>query len=144
MSWVKWLKGKPEDKPAATGAHSGAGNRRARRGGEAYSNEWVKVLEETAPDRDPNGTYTWELHPEADRPKAPAGIASGQPKSKSKPKEPFDTFTWELQENESAEDPWGLQQQETQAQAKKDADGVNPYDTGVFQRGWGTGRFDRR
>jgi hypothetical protein len=140
MSWVKWLKGKSvgqtpaADKPVVPRTAAPA----RRKGGEAYAKEWVKVLEETGPERDPGSTYTWELQPE----KAQGG---SKPASRpgAKPTEPYDTYTWELQEGDSPDDPWGLQKKEAEATAARKKDGVNPYDTGVFDASW-TGRFDQR
>ena len=59
--------------------------------------------------------------------------------------EPYDTFTWELQEGDTPDDPWGLQKKKDAAstQSRKQQEGGNPYDTGVFNASW-TGRFDRR
>lgn len=147
MSWVKWLKGKTDGAANATddtaAPRTGAPPRRSRKGGDAYAKEWVKVLEEASPERDPSSTYTWEL--QAEGPPQPVSPAAAAPtRKRSASQEPYDTYTWELQEGESPEDPWGLQKKEAEAvEAKKKRDGINPYDTGVFNASW-TGRFDQR
>jgi hypothetical protein len=122
--------------------------RTPRRGGDAYAREWVKVLEETGPGRDPNSTYTWELEPEATGqmrpPKSKRPPASRHP-AKERPKpavDPYDTYTFDLQEGDSPDDPWGLNKDQPPATSTR-KDGVNPYDTGVFDTTW-TGRFDQR
>lgn len=141
MSWVKWLKGdRPEQKgqmPEASPAGAArAPRRRGRR--DAYAREWVKVLEDTGSNRDPNATWGWELQAEG----LPQGASSpGEPGRRTlRPAEPYDTFTWELQQGESADDPWGLRQPAEAAPKKRD--GVNPYDTGMYAS-W-SGRFDKR
>ncbi len=144
MSWVEWLKGLTERLPGTEGESTATATRAPvrvrspRKGGDAYAKEWVKVLEETGPDRDPANTYTWELNTDATRPAAPA-------KKPSKPAapDPADTYTWELQEGDSPDDPWGLNQDPPPQQQVSKKDGVNPYDTGVFDATW-TGRFDQR
>jgi hypothetical protein len=148
MGWVNWLKGLAErpgdaadDKPARRAA---AGPRRGRKGGEAYAREWVKVLEDSTPGRDPNGTYTWELHAEDAPPAEPPQPASRAPVAKGrgqKADDPFDTYTWEVQETDDRDDPWGLKRDEPPKKVQRD--GVNPYDTGIFDASW-TGRFDKR
>lgn len=149
MSWVEWLKGMAERLPGGDGGDDRAPRapvkvRGPRKGGEAYAREWVKVLEETAPDRDPSSTYTWELNAEAG--KTGSGRAAPQRKGAqpAPAQDPFDTYTWELQESDSPEDPWGLKKTgETPAPKVSKQGGVNPYDTGVFDATW-TGRFDQR
>jgi hypothetical protein len=140
MGWVKWLTGKSAAEPAAKPVPPPKPAARPRKGGEAYAGEWVKVLEESAAERDPGGTYTWEL--QTDGLPQPASEA-GRPRRKPAPTEPYDTFTWELQEGDTPEDPWGLQKKEAEAATAKKQEGINPYDTGVFDASW-TGRFDRR
>jgi hypothetical protein len=148
MSWVEWLKGLAERLPGADGeATAGVTRapvrvRKPRKGGDAYAKEWVKVLEETGPDRDPANTYTWELHTDKTKPAARGVSTLTKPAKPAQPADPFDTYTWELQEGDSAEDPWGLNKAPpTENHSKKN--GVNPYDTGVFDATW-TGRFDQR
>ena len=145
MSLVEWLKGLTErrdgdagDAPAKT--HAQARPRRARKGGEAYAKEWVKVLEENGSARDEFNTYTWELKPDG-RGTASAGTKPGR-KTEQPATDPFDTYTWELQETDSKDDPWGLNKDPAPAKPAQ-KDGVNPYDTGVFDASW-TGRFDQR
>ena len=144
MSLVDWLKGltdRPEEGvDDGAKAQRPAGARPQRKGGEAYAKEWVKVLEEAGPGHDPFNTYTWELGAEA-----PAGAPAPQGESKPRPNasaEPGDTYTWELQEG-PADDPWGLKKEEAPEKPTKKSEGVNPYDTGVFDATW-TGRFDQR
>ena len=142
MSLVEWLKGLTERAPGGAGdaparARGAARVRGPRKGGYAYASEWVKVLEESGPDRDPFNTYTWELKPDATGPVPPAPKPGKKP-----PTEPFDTYTWELQEGDSRDDPWGLKKDPALAKPAQ-KDGVNPYDTGVFDANW-TGRFDER
>lgn len=150
MGWVNWLKGlagsdaAPAARPATRAA---AAPRRGPRGGEAYAREWVKVLEEARPgERDPNATYTWELNageppPVAAAPARPAGPA---PKGRAgRADNVYDTYTWEIQETDDREDPWGLKRDEPPKPEPK-RDGVNPYDTGIFDPGQWTGRFDQR
>ncbi len=144
MSWVEWLKGLAERRPGAADAaeepRKPARVRPPRKGGDAYAKQWVRVLEDTAQGGDPSNTYTWELNAasETGRSRRPAA-----PKKASSAKtDPFDTYNWELQEGDSPDDPWGLNKTAPpQAVTKKD--GVNPYDTGVFDATW-TGRFDQR
>ena len=148
MSLVDWLKGLTDRAPGAD--HSGgsakprgpAKARRPRKGGEAYAKEWVKVLEESGPDRDPFNTYTWELKPDATGAVPPRQPKPGKQPAKAQPTDPFDTYTWELHERDSAEDPWGLKEA-APVEKTEQKDGVNPYDTGVFDASW-TGRFDQR
>ena len=146
MSLVDWLKGLTE-RPSGEGEErvSAKTSRPARarpphKGGESYAKEWVKVLEESAPDRDPFNTYTWELKPG----EVTGSVTPQSPKAKpGKPEaDPFDTYTWELQEGDSPDDPWGLKK-DPAAEKPAKKDGVNPYDTGVFDASW-TGRFDQR
>jgi len=144
MSWVKWLKGEKPGQEAQTPDASTAGATRASRQRgrrEAYAREWVKVLEDSGPNRDPNGTWTWELH--TDQLPKPASEGAGEParRTTAQPAEPYDTFTWELQEGESSDDPWGLHKPAEAAPKKRD--GMNPYDTGLFNASW-SGRFDKR
>jgi hypothetical protein len=147
MSLVDWLKGLTERPSGAGGETTPAKPRRPAKArpahkGEAYAKEWVKVLEESEPGRDAYNTYTWELKPDATG-AATSAPANADPESKpAKPagNEPYDTYTWELQEGNTAEDPWGLKKD---PQKSKQPDGVNPYDTGVFDASW-TGRFDQR
>ncbi len=147
MSWVKWLKGFAQARSGradySAAPHTAARPRSSRKGGEAYAREWVKVLESTDADRDPNSTYTWELQTEdpAALARVPATGSSRKPAGGA-PTEPFDTFTWELQETDSRDDPWGLKQDHDAVKVKKE-DGKNPYDSGVFNASW-TGRFDQR
>ncbi len=144
MSWVEWLKEWADRRP---GRSAGAPARptpasRARQGGEAYAQEWVKVLEHNGPERNAFDTYTWELDADATAAQQaaapPARKAANQP-----PTDPFDTFTWEVPETDSRDDPWGLKKQAAEAAKPTKKDGINPYDTGVFEAGW-TGRFDKR
>ena len=143
MSLVEWLKGLAERRPGAGERDGPAKTRgsakvaRPRKGGEAYAKEWVKVLEESTPNRDPFNTYTWELKPDATGAAPPR-----EAKPAKKPTDPFDTYTWELHERDSAEDPWGLSEAAPPPKPEQ-KDGVNPYDTGVFDATW-TGRFDKR
>jgi hypothetical protein len=149
MSWVEWLKGIAERLPGADGGDDHAPRapvkvRSPRKGGEAYAREWVKVLEETGPNRDPSNTYTWELNTDPGKTGSGRAVPPGKPAQPAPVQDPFDTYTWELQESDSPEDPWGLKNGE-EAPARKvgKQSGVNPYDTGVFDATW-TGRFDQR
>lgn len=152
MGWVKWLKGLTEKGQADARpgrARPPATARSGRQQGGAYASEWVKVLEDNGPAHDSMSTYTWELHPDevtgaigrappaAARavPPAPRDPPSGQP-------DPFDTYTWELHETDSRDDPWGLKRDAPKPPPKR-RDGVNPYDTGVFDASW-SGKFDKR
>ncbi len=154
MGWVKWLKGFSGTEtpvgttrmppPQATGAM-----RRGRKPGEAYAKEWVKVLEDANPGRDAANTYTWELQPgeQAGRQHAPADTrsrAGGRVPRDARPAQAdaFDTHAWELHETDSREDPWGLQK-DAPKPPPTFTDGVNPYDTGVFNARW-NGKFDNR
>ena len=153
MGWVNWLKGfsaRELPEPAAVVRPRAAGaQRQGRRPGDAFAKEWVKVLEDSDPAREAASTYAWELQPDADTGShrraaqpTPQAAARGRGDPRSGQADPFDTYTWELHETDSADDPWGL---------KKDAprppptprDGINPYDTGVFDASW-TGKFDNR
>ncbi len=145
MSWVDWFKALADRRPGgATAAAAKAPSRRTpRKGGDAYAKEWVNVLEESAPDHDPFNTYTWDLNPDATavnpRVEAPAAKRANGP-----PTDPFDSFTWEVPETDSRDDPWGLKKDAAEAaKAAVRKDGINPYDTGVFEASW-TGRFDQR
>lgn len=150
MSWLKWLKmGLSEQASASAKAGAASTQRvmartgRARKSGEAYSKEWVKVLEDNDQQRDPADTYTWELHEEATQiqPKR-SGKAPDQP-PRSAAADPDATRTMELQlGGDSGEDPWGVQKGKAGMVATR-KDGVNPYDTGLFDATW-TGRFDQR
>jgi hypothetical protein len=147
MSWVRWLKGLAErlpdgDDESPEAARGTAQVRPPRKGGEAYAKEWVKVLEETGPDRDPFSTYTWDLQPGAPPVPAAAPRPPGPKPPGASPADPVDTYTWELHETDSREDPWGLKA-EAPAERPVKKDGVNPYDTGLFEASW-TGRFDKR
>lgn len=145
MSWVEWLKGLAERLPGAdSGADSGSPGqvRPPRKGGDAYARQWVRVLEDSAPPVDPASTYTWELHTESATGRGRRPAAQGQSASPPAKADPFDTYTWELQEGDSPEDPWGLNKT-APPQAVTRKDGVNPYDTGIFDASW-TGRFDQR
>jgi len=144
MGWVKWFKSRVEKPAATTGARvaSQPAPRRARRGGEAYASEWVKVLEDNDPARRSADTYTWELqagNPAASA--APASRARREAKPQAAP-DAFDTYTWELHETDSPDDPWGLERDAAKPPPSY-RDGINPYDTGVFDASW-TGKFDRR
>ena len=76
-------------------------------------------------------------------PKPPAEGAGTRPRSaKAPPQDPYDSFTWEVPDATSPEDPWGLQQPDPPQRAAQPRGG-NPYDTGVFNASW-TGRFDER
>lgn len=148
MSLVDWLKGLTDRLPGADDGDapakpSGAVKvRRPRKGGEAYAKEWVKVLEESGPDRDPFNTYTWELKPDATGAVPPRQPKPGKRAAKAQPTNSFNTYGRELHERDSAEDPWGLSEA-APAEKTEQKDGVNPYDTGVFDASW-TGRFDQR
>ena len=124
----------------------GPGGAPARKGGEAYAKEWVNVLEESAPDHDPFNTYTWELKPEAAavQPDAADAAAPGSART-APPDDPFDSFTWEAPGNRFARRSLGPEARDAEEAAEGPAkkDGVNPYDTGVFDASW-TGRFDQR
>jgi hypothetical protein len=143
MGWVRWLKDMverlPDDEPRSPPVRQPQPRR--GKGGDAYAKEWVKVLDDASTRRDPNATYTWELHPEADQPPATGADAGARPTRGKGKRDPFDTYTWEVTETDSVEDPWGLKTEQPKPQ--ETGDGVNPYDTGVFNAGW-TGRFDRR
>lgn len=150
MSWLKWLQkmGLSEPAPAPAGAGAASTQRamvrtsRSRRSGEAYSKEWVKVLEDNDQQPDPDDTYTWELYEEATQ------IQPGRPDripTRSRPAvaDPDATRTMELQPGGDAdEDPWGVKKGKPGIIAAS-KDGVNPYDTGLFDATW-TGRFDQR
>ncbi|MCK6371739.1 MAG: hypothetical protein L6Q83_10540 [Gammaproteobacteria bacterium] len=142
MSWAEWLKGLTERRPGKrAGEPEPVRTRVARKGGEAYAREWVKVLEDTAPGSDPTNTYTWELDTKAAasrrRPPPPGK------KAPAKEADPFDTYEWELHEQDSPEDPWGLKKSSPAPEQRPRDGGINPYDTGVFDATW-TGRFDQR
>ena len=153
MSWVKWLKDKSglrtaDEKKSARTAPAG---RRPRKGGDAYAKEWLKVLEDTDPAIDPYGTYSWELKPDATgatparpgrKPKSNSKPAA-KPARKPAPNDEFDTYSWELQQTSSREDPWGLGKDAPQSGGDQPGAGGNPYDTGIFKATW-TGRFDQR
>ena len=145
MSWVEWLKGLAErhteaENPADTGRQVRV--RSPRKGGESYAKEWVRVLEDTSPGRDPTNTYTWELNAEAEAAKTRRASRAKQAASPPDKADPFDTYSWELQEGDSPDDPWGLNK-DAPPQTVSKKDGINPYDTGVFDATW-TGRFDQR
>lgn len=148
MGWVNWLKGLADrqeaDADGKAAPRQPAAPRRGHKGGAAYAKEWVKVLEDTAPGRDPNGTWTWELHPEAEQAAREDRVAPAAKGRGAKPDDPFDTYTWEVQETDDRNDPWGLKREDPpQKPQKQRRDGINPYDTGVFDASW-TGRFDQR
>ena len=146
MSLVEWLKGLTERMPGAGEARREdpwPGQVRApRKGGEAYAKEWVKVLEESAPNRDPFNTYTWELKPEATRGAPPAARSRSAGKTGATPI-PSIPIPGSSTSATRAEDPWGLKRERRAAPKPEQKDGVNPYDTGVFDASW-TGRFDKR
>jgi hypothetical protein len=139
MDWMDWFKaiagrsaGQGEPTPRPRKVSGSAPSRRAGQGKDSYDKEWVRVLDDSAPERDPFNTYTWELDTGSGLPGRPAGT-----KPRCPPKDnPDDTYTWELQgDAASATDPWGLEEADRK---KKDAqNGVNPYDTGIFKDGWG-------
>jgi hypothetical protein len=143
MSWVEWIKGLAERRSAPANATATATHRlptsvrRPRKGGQAYAREWVKVLEDNTAERDPASTYTWELGSEPARPR-PRAAGTEAPASPE-----FDTYSWELQEGSSPDDPWGLKEENKPVHPTSPKDGINPYDTGVFDATW-TGKFDRR
>ncbi|CAG0938003.1 hypothetical protein GPROT2_00105 [Gammaproteobacteria bacterium] len=158
MGWVKWLKGLAGNGQAGAGpgrARPPGTARAGRRPGEAYASEWVKVLEDNAPARDTMNTYTWELQPDEEtgalrRPPPAAARATAPaprerqaaPDGRTDQVDPFDTYTWELHETDSRDDPWGLKRDAPKPPPKR-RDGVNPYDTGIFDASW-TGKFDKR
>ena len=152
MGWVRWLKALADrlpDDDAPASPRPAAGRRKAGgqrgKGGEAYAREWTKVLEDTSPEgRDPQGTYTWELQAD-DSPGVPRPAPPPRKAQRGPPTNAYDSFTWEPTEGENPEDPWGLNAKKTEAEPKRPVgtDGVNPYDTGVFNASW-TGRFDQR
>ena len=137
MSWMEWFKGRTggspgQQEPAARPrkVSGSAASRRRARGGDAYDKEWVRVLDDNTPGRDPFNTYSWELDTDSGLPRDPA-LTRPQ---RAPGADPDDTYTWELQQGEASEsDPWGL----AEAEQKKSQAGVNPYDTGMFQTGWG-------
>jgi hypothetical protein len=143
MSLLEWFRdiaarssGKDAADPTPQKVSGNTPSRRPRRPAEAYAGEWVRVLEEASPERNPFNTYTWELDTDSGTPRPSAGP---QP-AKAPGANPDDTYTWELQEGPPPEgpppeaDPWGL----AESQKTRTGAGVNPYDTGVFQRtGWG-------
>jgi hypothetical protein len=137
MSWFDWFKakagGSPEgDAPAArVGPNKVSGSapsRRARQGGDSYAREWVRVLDDSAPGRDPFSTYTWELDADSKPPARPSSAAV-QPPVVDAPA----PAARQPAASESEPDPWGL----GETGQKKTHAGVNPYDTGVFHAGWG-------
>lgn len=149
MSWVKWFKartGKPET-PTPGGQQrimvtgSKAQPKRRRKG--AYAREWVRILEDNDPARRSSDTWSWALED-------PGATATGQIRRPSmedlqaavEKAADADTFAWELHETDSADDPWGLERDAPKPPPTYH-DGVNPYDTGVFDATW-TGKFDRR
>ncbi len=152
MSLVDWLKGlteRPEGEGAGAASPKTGGRVRTRpprAGRESYAKEWVKVLEENAADHDPFNTYTWELKPDeatgAITPQTAKPAVKLAAKTAKQQPDVFDTYTWELQEGDTPDDPWGLKKDPPPEKPIR-KDGVNPYDTGVFDATW-TGRFDKR
>jgi hypothetical protein len=139
MSWFDWFRtkgGQSPDGDAPLAAMppkkvSGtAASRRGRQSGDSYAQEWLRVLGDAAPGRDPFNTYTWELDANGARPARTAGAAV-QPPVVDVPA-PAPAAPAEANEGFEA-DPWGL----GESARHKARVGVNPYDTGVFRGGWG-------
>lgn len=135
MSWIEWLQ---EFAERGTDGESPLRVRLARTGGNTYSGEWKKVLEDSSRNFDPADTYVWALGGNSSPVMQNRVSVDGMP-TPGKPSP--DTVAPDAASAgcNVTGDPGGLG---TDRHTPKEQ-GFGPDDTGIFDPYW-TGDLDRR